>query len=419
LLNGRRRAAVIFGLPSLIIVILAWLTLQSDRPTMLLARIIAPSVLTALLVLNLVVFGWRALAAIHAFVNGPYPSRAGRLGAVGLVVILVLTAVPHAIAWSYGTAAQAMFAQVFSTPSRPSTSAVPPPSDQERTNVLLIGIDAAPGRTEALTDTLIVVSLDPVGRTVSMVSGPRDLASVPLGDGNVYGPKINSLASWADRHPSQFPEGGTRTLENAVGALLGIPIHYYASVDLPGFVAMVDAVGGVDIQVTRPLSDPKYGAWFGVDRAWSIEPGLHHLDGANALAYARIRKSPGENDYTRAARQQDVLVALRDRVVDAGVLMSLPRLMSAVGGSVRTDLPADRLPELAALVEQIGGSSTTKLVLGSPMIKSGGSTQYGSIFLPVPSRIAAMSKVVFGPPGIRPTWPLPKGSPAPSASAAP
>ena len=145
-------------------------------------------------------------------------------------------------------------------------------------------------------------------------------------------------------------------------------------------------------------------------------PGPHHFNGGDALAYARIRKSSGESDLTRAARQQEVLVALRDRAVGAGILFSLPSLLPAVGATVRTDLPPDRLPELAALAEQIGGASTTKVVLGSPLIRSGGSTQFGSIFVPVPAKIRAMAKVVFGPPGADPSWPVPvPGAAAPSA----
>jgi polyisoprenyl-teichoic acid--peptidoglycan teichoic acid transferase len=418
LVNRRLRPALAFGGPTLVAIAIVWLIAHSDRPTMLLARIIAPSVLELLLALNIVVLGWRCLATLHAFTDRRYPGRPGRFEFLGLVAILGLTALPHAAAWSYGTAAQSMFAQVFSgTPVR-AVSSLPPPGDGERLNVLLIGIDSAPGRTEALTDSMIVVSLDPVGRTVSMVSIPRDLANVPLGNGNVYAPKINSLVSWANRHPAEFPNGGIRALEDAVGALFGIPIHYYATVDLAGFVAMVDAVGGVDISVKKPLADPIYPGLDG-KRGWSVEIGLHHFDGTDALAYARIRKALGESDLTRAARQQEVLVALRNRAVSAGILFALPRLLSAVGATVRTDLPADRLPELAALAEQIGGTSTTKLVLGSPLIKSGGSTQYGSIFVPVPSRIAAMVKVVFGPPGRSPIWPIPSGGASPRAPGSP
>jgi len=172
--------------------------------------------------------------------------------------------------------------------------------------------------------------------------------------------------SWADRHPKDFPGGGIRALEDA--------------------------------------------------RGWSVQPGPHRFNGTDALAYARIRKSAGESDLTRAARQQEVLVALRDRAVGAGILFSLPQLLDAVGATVRTDLPQDRLPQLAALAEQISGASTTKLVLGSPLIRSGGSTQYGSIFVPVPAKIRAMARVVFGPPGDDPTWPVPIPGTGPSGS---
>jgi LCP family protein required for cell wall assembly len=417
LLNGRRRAAAIFGIPALVALAVAWLIIQSDRPTMLLARIITPSVLGLLLVLNIVVLVWRVAAILHAFGDRRYSLRPGRFGVVGLVLLLLLTAAPHVAAWSYGTTAQLTFAKIFSGSTNVDPSA-PSPSSRERVNILLVGIDSGPGRTEALSDSLIVVSLDPVGRTVSMLSIPRDLAKVPLGNGNVFGPKINSLMSWADRHPTEFPDGGIRTLEGAIGALLGIPIHYYATIDLRGFVKMVDAVGGVDIKVTKALSDPNYGG-FGVGPGWSIEPGVHHLDGANALAYARIRKSTGESDFTRAARQQEVLVALRDETVRAGALLNLPQLLSAVGGTIRTDLPVDRLPELAALAEQIDSSSTTRVVLGSPMIKAGGPSPYGSTFVPVPTRIAAMTKVVFGPPGQSPVWPIPSAKPSASSSGTP
>jgi LCP family protein required for cell wall assembly len=406
LLNGRLRPALLLGGPTLALIAAVWLIAHSDAPTILLARVVAPSTLGILLVVNVVILVWRAIAVLHAFLDRRYPLRPGRFGALGLAALLAATALPHALAWSYGTAAQEMFGRIFAGSSVRSVSAEPPPVATERLNVLLIGVDSAPGRTEALTDSMIVVSLDPVGRTVSMLSIPRDLASVPLGNGNVFGPKINSLMSWADAHPADYPHGGIRTLEEAVGALLGITIHYYAKVDLGGFATMVDAVGGVDILVKKALDDPHYPGLNG-KRGWSVKPGLHHFNGADALAYARIRKSTGESDLTRAARQQEVLVALRNRAVGAGILFGLPKLLDAVGATVRTDLPPDGLPELAALAEQIGASSTTRLVLGSPLIKSGGSTQYGSIFVPVPSRIRAMTKVVFGTPGADPTWPVP------------
>ena len=420
-LNGRVRPTAAFLLPSALVLGIAWLIVNADRPAMVLARLIAPPILGLLLLLNVVVLVFRAMSVFQAFTDHRYPGRPGRLGAVGLVVVLAVVALPHVAVWTYGSATERLFANVFSgSPVSAADPSVAPtgPGTTERLNVLLIGVDSAPGRTEALTDSMIVVSLDPVGRSVSMVSIPRDLASVPLASGDVFGPKINSLVGWADRHPKDFPGGGIHTLEGAIGALLGIPIHAYATVDLTGFVAMVDAVGGVDIDVKKALSDPIYPRLDGT-RGWSVEPGLHHFDGTDALAYARIRKALGENDLTRAARQQEVLVALRNRAVSTGILLSLPSLLDGVGATVRTDLPLDRLPELAAMAEQIGSGSMTKLVLGAPFIKSAGETRYGSVFVPVPGKIAAMTKVVFGPPGSPVVWPpapTPSGGPSSSAS---
>lgn len=420
-LNGRLRPALAFLVPTLAATAAAWLFVISDRPAMLLAKVVAPPVLGALLVLNVLILAWRLIAAGQAFLDRRYPLRPGRLGAVGLAVVVVVTIAPHALAWTYGTAAEQMFGKIFAGSPVRSVANVPRPGQNERLNVLLIGIDSAPGRTEALTDSLIVVSLDPVGRTVSMVSIPRDLGSVPLGDGNTFGPKINSLMSYAERNPKEFPEGGVRTLEKAVGALLGIPIHAYASVDLAGFATMVDAVGGVDIDVKKPLDDPHYPNLNGT-HGWSVTAGPHHFNGIDALAYARIRKVLGETDLTRAARQQEVLVALRNHAVGAGLLVNLARLLDAVGSTVRTDIAPDQLPQLAALAEQIGGASTMKHVLGSPEIR-GVASQFGSIFVPVPSRIQAMVKVVFGPPGKDPTWPVPSqgvtSSSPPAASTTP
>ena len=229
------------------------------------------------------------------------------------------------------------------------------PKDGERINVLLVGVDKLPDRTASLTDTMIVASLDPVGKTVSMLSLPRDMVGVPLGNGDVYGPKLNSLMSFAERNPESFPKGGMRTLEDAVGALLGIPIHYYARIDFIGFIAMVDAVGGVDIDVKRTLRAKHYDGYGLTTKGFRLTKGVHHLTGAEALAYARIRKGVGETDFTRAGRQQEVIVALRSSVTSGGSLFwRLPDLLDAVANTIKTNVPTTRLPELAAIIDEVG-----------------------------------------------------------------
>jgi LCP family protein required for cell wall assembly len=283
---------------------------------------------------------------------------------------------------------------------------------------------------------MMVVSIDPVGATVTMVSLPRDLVRVPLESGAVFGPKLNSLMAYADRHPAEFPRGGMRTLQDAIGALLGIEIHYYAQVDFFGFVKLVDAVGGVDIKVRKAFYDETYDG-LGVNpkgvRGWGVEAGLQHFDGGEALAYARIRKPAGESDFTRAARQQEVMVALRNRVMEDGsLLMNLPALLAALGDLVKTDIPTDRLPDLAAVADEMDPGSVVRVVIQKPLIKSGGiDPLYGSIQVPDLEAILEVSRTLFPPPGEMPLpWPTPEptavpdptgaaGAPTPQASTAP
>ena len=396
---------------------------QTQSPARLAAWVVAPQVLGTLLVLNLVVLAWRSLAVGQAFLEPARQGPTGRLGIVGIVLIALLVAIPHLAVWRYGTIVGDTFQRIFQTAAADGSGgpARPAPSDRERTNVLLVGVDKLPNRTETLTDTMIVASLDPVGKTVSMVSLPRDMVSIPLGNGDVFGPKLNSLMSFADRDPKTFPKGGMRALEDAVGALLGIPIHYYARIDFIGFIAMVDAVGGVDINVARTLNAKRYDGYGLSATGFHLDPGRHHLTGAEALAYARIRKGPGETDFTRAARQQEVIVALRNRVTGGGSLFwQVPTLMDAVANTVRTDLPTARLPELAAIVDEVGSGNVVRVVIGHPLVAAA-TTRYGSSQVPDLTAIRAVAAKLFSPPGTAPVgWPTPKpGKTQPSAGASP
>ena len=251
-----------------------------------------------------------------------------------------------------------------------------------------------------------------------MASLPRDLVNVPLGDGRTFAPKLNSLLSYAARHKDEFPDGGMRTLENAVGSLLGIHIHYYATIDLKGFVKMVDAVGGVDVNVKQALDDPKYGG-YGVVRneGWAVDVGQHHFEGKDALAYARIRRSEGQTDFTRQARQQEILLALRSKVVKGGALFSLPSLLDAVGQTISTDLPAERLPDLAVLAGEIPSKRIVRVVVRYPLVHPAkpGQNKYGAVQLPEIDRILAMATALFPAPGTAPQGWNPQQTLEPSA----
>jgi LCP family protein required for cell wall assembly len=410
--NRRSRLALLFLVPSLLILAVAVVLLNIQSTARLAAWAASPTVLATLLTLNLLILAWRLLAVGQAFLDTRRSGPSGRQGIVGIVLLALAVILPHVLAYQYGTAFRETFARVFDVTQRPGRGGPPPPgpSSGERLTVLLVGADRSPSRTTNLTDTMIVASLDPVGHTVSMISVPRDLVDVPLGNGDTYGPKINSLVEYADRHPDEFPDGGMHALRGALGALMDIEIHYQAEINLNGFRRMVDAVGGVDVVVTRAIDDPQFDGGGG----FSIDVGRHHLDGATALAYVRSRKGAGDSDFTRAIRQQQVLVALRDAVTqDGSLLWELPGLLDAVGGTIKTDLPYQRLPELAAMVDEVDGDGVVKALIRHPLVRSV-DTRYGSSLEPDLPAIRAMAALLFPRPGETPTpWPSAEPTAAP------
>ncbi len=419
--NRRPRLALLFLVPSLVVLGAALLLWMTQSPARLVAWAVTPSVMGTLLTLNLLLLVWRLIAMFQAFLDTRFSGTTTRVGIIGIVVLTVLVVVPHVLAYSYGSALSRTFANVFSGGALGATSddVRPAPQLDERINVLLIGIDKTRLRTTTLTDTMMVVSLDPVGKTVSMLSVPRDLIGVPLDAKRTFGPKLNSLYAYADRHPDEFPKGGVVALEDAIGTLLGIHIDAYATMDFSGLIKMVDAVGGVDIDVKDGFNDPTYDGYGVHKRGFSITPGHHHLDGVEALGYARSRKALGESDFARAARQQEILVALRTAATKNGTLLfKLPELLDAVGETVRTDLSVDRLPQLAALVDEVQTKAVTRVVIRHPLVRSK-LTQYGSSLIPDLTAIRAVAAGLFPPPGGVPVpWPTPKPTKAP-ASAAP
>lgn len=416
--NRRRRLTLLFLIPTLVLLAIALLLTQLQSPIRLAAWVITPSVLGAVLTLNVLILAWRLVAAFQAFLDTRWTGPTGRLGAIGMIVIAFVIVAPHLLAFQYGRLLGDTFSTVFEGQALAAQSegrpVRPGPADGQRINVLIIGVDSTAKRSATLTDTMIVASLDPVGGSVSMVSIPRDLVGAPLGNGDTYAPKLNSLMSYADRHPKAFPNGGLWALQDAASALLGIPIHYYATMDMAGFIDMIDAVGGVDIIVKRGFEDPTYDGYGTAQRGFSIMAGPHHFDGTEALAYARSRKALGESDFTRAARQQEILAALRKKATSGGSLFwQLPDLLKAVEASVRTDLPTDRLPSLAAILDETGNKSMVRVVIKHPLVHPK-PTKYGDGQDPDLVAILAMAAKLFPEPGGTPVgWPAPSPSPSP------
>jgi LCP family protein required for cell wall assembly len=198
-----------------------------------------------------------------------------------------------------------------------------------------------------------------------MISVPRDLYGVPLGDGRIYDAKLNSLMATAAADPATYPLGGPGSLKAAIGELLGTEIHYFAAIDIEGLRSVIDTIGGVDIAVhsaiyDSSLTDPATNA------ALSFQPGLYHMSGGTALMYARSRKGVGESDFTRAERQQQLLTAIAERLTTGNLLFTLPGLLDAVRDNVATDIPAQRLAQLAAELPDVKLAGIERVVLAPP-----------------------------------------------------
>jgi LCP family protein required for cell wall assembly len=224
---------------------------------------------------------------------------------------------------------------------------LPDYEDKERVNILLLGVDKRPGEHVARTDTMILVTVDPNGKTAGMVSIPRDLwVSIPG-----YGEdRINKAYYSGDLF--DYPGGGPALAMKTVQYNLGVPVHFYAQIDFQGFRDIVDTLGGIDIDVIQTIDDPKYpDNNYGYDPFY-LEAGLQTLNGNDALRYARTRATPG-SDFSRARRQQQVLLALRDKALRVGIIPKIPELWNTMSDTVETDLQLVDILELAQLVNEI------------------------------------------------------------------
>ncbi len=434
LVAGRRGWAAALGLPLLVLLVVlagaAIIAVTTGSATSLAARLFDPAVLGVLLALQGLVLAWRigalgAVRSVTALRPGSETVLAGVV-AVALVVgpqawlaTLTLDARSAALAvyepvdsggsWvpdqtpppvasddpDFGIGASA--SPSASAEASPSPSATPDP----RVNVLLIGMDSGVGRNTALTDTMIVASLDPVGKTVSMASIPRDLVDVPLPDGRTFKGKVNGLVSYVRWNPGKFPgaKDGQSVLAAALGGLLGIRIDMWAQVNLGGFVYLVDAVGGVTINVTDGFCDPGYDE-YGIN-GFGVAPGRYHMNGSQALAYARIRKAAGESDFTRAARQQELIAALRDRMVQGAFLANPGDFLTSIGKTISTNINPSFIADSIDIVASVERTDVFRVVVKSPLVLSG-YDQRGSIQLPQYEQITAMAARLFAPSGTRP-----------------
>jgi LCP family protein required for cell wall assembly len=358
--------------------------------------------------------------------GGTYLHRRGWEIAV-VAVLLAITVVMHAWAGIVLSRLDRTLHEVFAGGAPVASGGSNQPLNQpsyhwdgkQRINFLLLGIDSDPSRSEALTDTILVVSVDPVHHTAVMVSIPRDTGFVPLPDRRIfanglYPDKINSLTTVASQNPkvwcpdlSDATACGIRTLQRTVGLYLGIQINYYATVNLRGFADLIDALGGVPLCLDGRLTDSTYtGPTWRPKVGITLEAGCQVYDGAHALAYARIRKGTltlpngkvqEQNDFTRAERQQDLLVALGDKIASSNWVISLPGILNAVSETVSTDFPRSDAGNLTSLIPLVLQRNISRVVLGYPgFVDLPANPLVNYLLVPKRAAIRAEAKKLFG-----------------------
>jgi LCP family protein required for cell wall assembly len=228
-----------------------------------------------------------------------------------------------------------------------------------------------------------------------MVSVPRDTAGYPLYFGGTGKTKINSIPTYVQNGWLTSPDQPLTTLVKEVGYLVGIPINYYAVVDLGSFVTMIDAVGGIDVVNPSDIYDPAYDFLDGHLSVFQLSAGPHHMNGKIALAYVRSRHGAGNSDYARAGRQQQLLVAIGRKMATPSMFARLPDLMKQAGSLVKTNFPASRVADMVDFSQSVPAGNYDKYVLGPPYSVSSATPGASTSCLKL-DKVATLSVRLFG-----------------------
>ena len=287
-------------------------------------------------------------------------------------------------------------AQPQAQPDMPSVATLPTSTRSRRVNILLLGVDRRPKeKAPPRTDTIIVLSIDPKSGDTSMLSIPRDLW-VPI-PGYNFNAKINQAYGIGELR--KYPGGGPALVKKTVASLIGYPIDYYVLVDFNGFKKLIDLIGGIEVCVPKTIHDEKFPTDdYGVETL-HIEAGCQVMDGDLALKYARTRHV--DSDYGRARRQQQVILAARDKVLQARMLPTLlmraPQILRSLSGSLETDIPLDRLVALARLAPKVTPEHIRQEVIDSRYGEETYAENGAWILVPDRERLRPLFDSMFAP----------------------
>ncbi len=256
----------------------------------------------------------------------------------------------------------------------------------DRVTILVLGIDQPCVHIEEpyRSDTMILLTIDPISKSAGMLSVPRDLW-VPI-PGYSNGARINT--AYRSGEVSEYPGGGPALAVKTVEYNLGIHINYYVTVDYDAFIQVVDLLDGIDLDVPETINDPDYP-----DRCYGFDPfylpvGSHHLDGEMALKYARTRATFGA-DFDRAGRQQAVIMAILDKAIDQNVslLTHAPELWGTYQDNVTTDMTYQEAFGLGLLVLEIPSENIYRAVVDYNYVRDYIAPDGAQVLIPIREKI--------------------------------
>lgn len=261
-----------------------------------------------------------------------------------------------------------------------------------RTNILLLGMGGEGHDGGDLTDSILLVSLDLTAGKAILIPIPRDLWVDSLAA------KINTAYHYGNE---KNPKSGLELAKSSVSEILGVPVDYSVALDFQGFVKAIDAVGGVDVDVANTFDDFEYPipgqetALPESDRYEHIhfDGGSTHMDGSTALKFARSRHAQGDEgtDFARAARQEKIIIAFRNKIFSLGTIFStetLGKLKDSVASSIDTDIGSSEQASLAKVLINLGSKENiSSIVITDYLMNPKISKNYGGqwVLIPHPS----------------------------------
>jgi LCP family protein required for cell wall assembly len=403
---------------------------RADRADLLQSLVSTPVLITITVVCALVALAWTATVVRTYVLARPRPLRATqRVVGVGVVVAMcAAVVVPLGFVGDLANSQRALLDEVFAAGPEPEPAggaqpSLEPPNTiaQPRLNILLLGSDAAPDRDGTRTDTMIVASVDTRTAEIILFALPRNIQRAPFPPGSAMARRfpegfhdptkptsgtylLNAVYAYGAAHPDLAPAGptpdpGVNLLVSTITEMLGLRLDHYVAVDMAGLAAVVDALGGLTVDV-GPVRLPIGGVTPSgrrVEPEGYLEPGVQHLDGYEALWFARSRRN--SDDYDRMRRQRCLIDAVLTQNSPTELLVRFRSIAAATSGSVRTDIPRSLLPALVTLVDE-HDPLRLRTISFDPELPA--PTEPGGSFRPARPDVAYMRKVVSeatsGPP---------------------